>query len=422
MKLKSAFTALLGSTLLLGATAAMADTQIKVWCWDDNFNVPAARMAAERYEAKHPGVKVKVESIAQPDIIQKLNASLGANNTRTLPDVVLIEDYRVQNFLIGYEGFLKSLDGTIDVSNFADYKTAASSYNGKHYGVPFDSGVTATFLRMDLFEQAGYTLDDFQDITWDQFIEMGKKVKEKTGAYLFGYDPSDLGIVRVMMQSASSWYTNADGSKVLVTNNAALKEGLTILKKLQDADLVTYYNGWNQLLATFQQGTVASVIQGCWITPSIQANKDQSGKWRIAPLPKLSTVDNATHYSNLGGSQWYVNGYSKNADVAMDFLKETFASDESLLNDLVTRISLVNSLKDTSKISNYDVQDEFFGGQKIYSDFAQWNNQIPAISYGPHTYAIESITTEALQRVLGGEDIDSVLKDAQVNAEMQIGL
>lgn len=422
MKLKSAFTALLGSTLLLGATAAMADTQIKVWCWDDHFNVPAARMAAERYEAKHPGVKVKVESIAQPDIIQKLNASLGANNTRTLPDVVLIEDYRVQNFLIGYEGFLKSLDGTIDVSNFADYKTAASSYKGKHYGVPFDSGVTATFLRMDLFEQAGYTIDDFQDITWDQFIEMGKKVKEKTGAYLLGYDPSDLGIVRVMMQSASSWYTNADGSKVLVTNNAALKEGLTILKKLQDADLVTYYNGWNQLLATFQQGTVASVVQGCWITPSIQANKDQSGKWRIAPLPKLSTVDNATHYSNLGGSQWYVNGYSKNADVAMDFLKETFASDESLLNDLVTRISLVNSLKDTSKISNYDVQDEFFGGQKIYSDFAQWNNQIPAISYGPHTYAIESISTEALQRVLGGEDIDSVLKDAQVNAEMQIGL
>ena len=422
MKLKSAFTALLGSTLLLGATAAMADTQIKVWCWDDHFNVPAARMAAERYEAKHPGVKVKVESIGQPDIIQKLNASLGANNTRTLPDVVLIEDYRVQNFLIGYEGFLKSLDGTIDVSNFADYKTAASSYKGKHYGVPFDSGVTATFLRMDLFEQAGYTIDDFQDITWDQFIEMGKKVKEKTGAYLLGYDPSDLGIVRVMMQSASSWYTNADGSKVLVTNNAALKEGLTILKKLQDADLVTYYNGWNQLLATFQQGTVASVVQGCWITPSIQANKEQSGKWRIAPLPKLSTVDNATHYSNLGGSQWYVNGYSKNADVAMDFLKETFASDESLLNDLVTRISLVNSLKDTSKISNYDVKDEFFGGQKIYSDFAKWNNQIPAISYGPHTYAIESISTEALQRVLGGEDIDSVLKDAQVNAEMQIGL
>lgn len=422
MKLKSAFTALLGSTLLLGATAAMADTQIKVWCWDDHFNVPAARMAAERYEAKHPGVKVKVESIGQPDIIQKLNASLGANNTRSLPDVVLIEDYRVQNFLIGYEGFLKSIDGTIDVSNFADYKTAASSYNGKHYGVPFDSGVTATFLRMDLFEQAGYTIDDFQDITWDQFIEMGKKVKEKTGAYLLGYDPSDLGIVRVMMQSASSWYTNADGSKVLVTNNAALKEGLTILKKLQDADLVTYYNGWNQLLATFQQGTVASVVQGCWITPSIKASKDQAGKWKIAPLPKLSTVDNATHYSNLGGSQWYVNGYSKNADVAMDFLKETFASDEALLNDLVTRISLVNSLKDTSKISNYDVKDEFFGGQKIYSDFAQWNNQIPAISYGPHTYAIESISTEALQRILGGEDIDSVLKDAQVNAEMQIGL
>ena len=422
MKLKSTLAALVGSSLLFGATAAMADTQIKVWCWDDNFNVPAARMAAERYEAKHPGVKVKVESIGQPDIIQKLNASLGAYNTRTLPDVVLIEDYRVQNFLIGYDGFLKSLDGAIDVSNFADYKTAASSNSGKHYGIPFDSGVTATFIRIDLFEKAGYTLDDFKDVTWDKFIEMGKKVKETTGAYLFGYDPSDLGILRVMMQSASSWYTNPDGTKVLVTNNAALKEGLSVLKKMQDADLVTYYNGWNQLLATFQQGTVASVIQGCWITPSIEANKEQAGKWRIAPLPKLSNVEGATHYSNLGGSQWYVNGYSKNADIATDFLKETFASDEALLNDLVPRISLVNSLKDTSKISNYDKANEFFGGQKIYAEFANWNNQIPAVNYGPHTYAIESITTEALQRILAGEDIDEVLQEAQVNAEMQVGL
>ena len=422
MRLKSVIAALIGSGVIVASSAMAAQTQIKVWCWDDHFNVPAARMAAERYEAKHPDVKVKVESIGQPDIIQKLNASLGAKNTRTLPDVVLMEDYRVQNFLIGYDGFMKPLDGKVDVSNFVDYKTAASSYDGKHYGVPFDSGVTATFLRIDLFEKAGYKLEDLQDITWDKLIEMGKKVKEKTGTYLFAYDPSDLGIVRVMMQSAGSWYTTPDGKKVNLENNAAFREALTILKKMQDEDLVTYYNGWNQLLATFQQGAVSTVIQGCWITPSIEASKDQAGKWRIAPLPKLSTVENATHYSNLGGSQWYVNSYSKKADIAMDFLKETMAGNEELLNDLVPRISLVNALKDTSKITNYDKANEFFGGQKIYNMFAEWNNQIPAVNYGPHTYAIESICTEALQRVLGGDDIDAVLKDAQVNAEMQIGL
>ena len=104
MKLKSVLAAALGSSILLGATAtsASANTEVKLWCWDANFNVAAAQMAAERYQAKHPGVTIKVENIGQPDIIQRLNASLGANNVRSLPDIVLIEDYRVHNFLTGY--------------------------------------------------------------------------------------------------------------------------------------------------------------------------------------------------------------------------------------------------------------------------------------------------------------------------------
>ncbi len=423
MKLKATLAALVGSALLFGSAAASAETELKVWCWDDHFNVPAAKMAAQRYQARHPGVTVKVESIAQADIVQRLNAALGANNVRSLPDVVLIEDNRIQNFLIGYPDFLKEIGSTIDTSRFVDYKVKASSdTSGKVYGVPFDSGVTATFLRKDLFEKAGYTLDDFQDITWDQFIEMGKKVKETTGVYLFGYDPSDLGIIRVMMQSAGMWYTNNDATKVTIADNPALKEAMLILKKMQDEDLVTYYNGWTQMLASFQQGLVATVVQGCWVTPSVEANTENSGNWRIAPIPKLSTVKESTHYSNLGGSQWYVNNYSKNADVAVDFLNETFATDEQLLNELVTKISLVNSLKDTTKISNYNVANAFFGDQKIYAEFARWNTQVPALNYGPHTYAIESVVSEALQRVLAGEDIDEVLKDTQTNAEMQVGL
>ena len=423
MKIKSTLAALLGSALLLSASAASASTELRVWCWDDHFNVKAARMAAERYQAQHPEVTIKVDSIGQIDIIQKLNAALGANNIRSLPDIVLIEDYRVQNFLVGYPDFLQEVGSQIDTKGtFVDYKVAASSFKGKSYGVPFDSGVTAAFIRMDLFEQAGYTIDDFQDITWDQFIAMGQQVKDKTGTYLISYDPSDLGILRVMLQSAGAWYTNADGTKVTLKDNAALKEGLLLFKKMQDAGLLTNYNGWNQHLAAFQNGQVSAVVQGCWITASIEAQQEQAGKWRVVPIPKLATVKNATHYSNLGGSQWYVNAYSQHADVATDFLRATFASDTDLINQLVTEITLVNSLKDTTKISNYNIGNPFFGDQKIYNDFATWSKKIPAISYGPHTYAIESIMTEALQRVLSGEDVDTVLEDAQLNAEMQIGL
>ena len=75
---------------------------------------------------------------------------------------------------------------------------------------------------MDLFEQAGYKIEDLQDITWDQFIDMGKKVKEVTGINLLAYDPNDLGLLRIMMQSAGSWYTNADGTQVNIREWAAV--------------------------------------------------------------------------------------------------------------------------------------------------------------------------------------------------------
>ena len=53
MRLKSALAAILCSSVLLGATAASAaQTELKLWAWDDNFNIPAAKMAAERFQAK----------------------------------------------------------------------------------------------------------------------------------------------------------------------------------------------------------------------------------------------------------------------------------------------------------------------------------------------------------------------------------
>ena len=257
--------------------------------------------------------------------------------------------------------------------------------------------------------------------TWDQFIEMGKKVKESTGTALIGYDPDDMHLIQAMMQSAGVWYTNADATKVTIADNAAIKEAFTVLKKMHDAGLIVNYSGWTPMLATFQQDQVAAVVQGCWLTPSLASNEAQSGKWRVVPLPKLNNVPNATHYSNLGGSQWFANALSDKSDLAVQFIKETFATDEDLINQLVPKITLVTTLKDTSKLTN-NVENPFFGGQKIYALFADWNTKIPSVNYGPHTRAIASIISEGLQRVIAGEDIDTVLQDCQSNAEMQVGL
>ena len=83
--------------------------------------------------------------------------------------------------------------------------------NGKTYSLPFDSGVTGLFYRPDILAQAGYKEADLQDITWDQYIDIAKAVKAKTGHPMLSVDVNDAGIIRMMMQSAGVWYFTPDG-------------------------------------------------------------------------------------------------------------------------------------------------------------------------------------------------------------------
>ncbi len=55
--------------------------------------------------------------------------------------------------------------------------------NNKIYGVPFDSGVTGWFYRRDYFEQAGIDTSKLNNITMDEYIEIGKKSKKNWKIY-----------------------------------------------------------------------------------------------------------------------------------------------------------------------------------------------------------------------------------------------
>ena len=394
--------------------------EITIWAWDPAFNIAALEVAKKKYAAINPDVKVNIVEYAQNDIIQKLNTGLNSGTTKGLPNIVLIEDYRAQGFLQSYKDSFKDLSSSIKGSDFADYKSGPTSLDGKQYGVPFDSGVTGLYFRTDYLEKAGYKLSDLQNIDWKQYIEIGKKVKEKTGKNLLTMDPNDLGIIRMMIQSAGSWYLKEDGKTPNIAGNAQLKEAFEVYKEITEANVSKVHADWSQFVASLNNGDVASVATGNWITPSITAAADQSGKWGVAPLPTLPGDAKSVHASNLGGSSWYVLNNVDGADTAADFMSKTFGSDVDLYQTLLKDIGVIGTFKAAASSEAYTQPNEFFGGQKIVSDFANWTAKIPSVNYGINTYAIEDILIVEMQNYLNGKDIDKVLSDAQAQAESQI--
>ena len=130
------------------------DDKLTIWAWDEAFNIKAAEVAKEMYAEKNPDVEIDIVTMAQDDIVTKLNTSLSSASYDGLPDIVLIEDYKAQGYLTSYQDEFADLSDIVKDGAFAEYKMAANQVDGKTYGVPFDSGVAATFYRKDLVEQA----------------------------------------------------------------------------------------------------------------------------------------------------------------------------------------------------------------------------------------------------------------------------
>ena len=390
---------------------------VTVWAWDPAFNIAALEHAKEAYNGDGE-YEVQVIENAQDDIIQKLNTGLSSGTTKGMPNIVLIEDYRAQSFLQAYPDAFHPLTDVINTDDFADYKIATTSFDGEQYGLPFDSGVAALYVRTDYLEEAGYTVEDVTDITWAEYIEIGKDVKEATGKNMLTLDPNDLAQVRMMIQTTGSWYVEEDGSTPNLAGNEALEKGFETYKELMTSDIVKIVSDWSQFVGAFNSGEVASVPTGNWITPSIKQAADQSGNWAAVPMPRLD-MEGAVNASNLGGSSWYVLNVDGKEEAA-DFLLNTFGSNPDLYQTLVKEVGALGTYSPAAEGDAYAVEDEFFGGQQILSDFSEWTDKIPGVNYGLHTYAIEDILVSGMQDYLNGAELTTVLENAQAQAEAQL--
>jgi len=401
-----------------GDSTEKKDDSITVWAWDPKFNIASMKIAEKYYKDSNPDFKLNIIENSQDDIVQKLNTGLSSGTTKGMPNIVLIEDYRAQSFLQAYPDAFFDISDYINTDDFAQYKIASSSFDGKQYGLPFDTGVTGLYLRKDYIEEAGYTVEDFQNITWEQFADMAIDIYKKTGKYISTNDPSDLGILRVMIQTAGSWYLDDDGKTPNIADNKALKEAFQIYKKMVEAGIFKENTDWSQYVGALNSGEIVETATGNWITPSIKAEPSQSGKWAIAPIPRLS-IDGAVNASNLGGSSWYVLNVD-GKEKAAEFLAETFGKNVDMYQELVTEVGAISTYIPATKGEAYQTADEFFGGQKTISDFTTWMEEVKPVNYGMHTYAIEDILANEMQKYLKGADLQEVLDNAQKQAEAQI--
>ncbi|KAF1299398.1 hypothetical protein BAU15_01755 [Enterococcus sp. JM4C] len=392
--------------------------ELIVWGWDKSFNGYAMDQAKEVYKEKTgKDVEIKFVEMAKADALKKLHTALASGVTDSLPDVVLISDLNAQGYLLSYPDAFVPMDDMINYNDFASYKKDALSYDGKGYGVPFDTGVAGLFYRTDYMAEIGYDAEKMQNLTWEEYLSLGEKLKEK-GHLLQTFNPNDNSELQIMLQSAGTWFTDDDG-KANFTNNDALKESLGIFKTLNDSDFVKVVSDWTEFTGAINGGEVATVMRGSWISPTVMAAEDQSGKWAVAPVPTLS-VENATHYSNQGGSSWFVLNKSANSKLAGEFLKNTFGESKDLYATLLKEKNVMGTYLPATESDAYDGEEEFYGGQQLNRDLATWLSKVPEVNTGAYTAEAQTALLGVAPEIFKGGGITKNLSEAEKQFEQSI--
>ena len=332
-----------------------------------------------------------------------------------------MQDNAFQKNAISYPDlFVDLTDSGIDFSQFAAGKLGYSTVAGKNYGVPFDNGAVIACYRTDILDQAGYTIDDLTDISWSRFEEISSDVQAKTGYYLLSTRSGQTDLVMMMLQSAGASLFNEDGSVNMTDNDVLKKVASTFNSLVANKALMLTQDNWDEYIKSFNSGSAAGVIDGCWIMGSIQAAEDQAGKWAITNMPKLDDVEGATNYSNNGGSSWAVTSNCKNVELATDFLNSTFCGSVDFYNEILPSSGAIATWAPAAEAEAYGEPSEFFGGEPVFTKVVDFATKTPANNTGVYYYEARDAVATAFTNIANGADVDSELANAQATVEAQM--
>lgn len=158
---------------LLGVSAATADAKTKLTLWSHFADHQAVRALYSELEAtfekENPDVDLEMTFYEKKALFAAQMTALRAGKG---PDILYLEPDRVQ-FLDA--GFVRPLEGLMDLDRLEDFAKEAFTRDGKVYALGMQAFTVENYYRKDLMEKIGVTLPDDFTLNQDQYLDMIKK-------------------------------------------------------------------------------------------------------------------------------------------------------------------------------------------------------------------------------------------------------
>jgi ABC-type glycerol-3-phosphate transport system substrate-binding protein len=326
---------------LFVVSLASAQTEIQYWDWWVTQG-PAVDEIIATFEAANPDIKVvKTTNSNYPEA---LNAALQSGSA---PDIYAVPGERFREY--ANQGYFYDLASFPDFEDFkATFPNPATNFlegtntiGGKTYSAPYggpDKPWLQLYVHTGLYKEAGL-VDDAGNprlpVTWAEFIENSRIIKEKTGK---------AGLGASMQQSwATGWFyrvCNYGGIPIdsflggfdyrtgeyAFSTNPCYKQVLSDLVQMSKDGLIdegTLSLSYDDegARALFAEGGFAHLFAGEWVIPGFSQTHPDFSEFTATHVPFPGDAPASYFGGSVGGMQFVINTDSENAEAAWEFFK-----------------------------------------------------------------------------------------------------
>ena len=107
----------------------------------------------------------------------------------------------------------------------------------------------------------------------------------------------------------------------------------------------------------------------------------------------------------------------KNPELAEEFFAETFGGSVEFYETVFPSTGLIAPYIPAAESGIYDTEQEFFGGQKVYQDIADFAQKVPTVPYGQYTAEFNTALGVALTNMASGADMEQELATTQESVD-----
>jgi multiple sugar transport system substrate-binding protein len=277
-----------------GASSGSSTSVKSLRVLDYYNNEPDKSIYAKVLDAcgKANGVTIQREAVPGDTLIQKV---LQQSSSKTLPDVLMLDNPDLQQ--IAATGALAPLDQFgLSADGYVKGVVAASTYQGKLYGLQPITNTIGLFYNKAILDQAGVK----PPTTWD---ELKAAAKQLTSGKRYGIAFSAPANYEGTWQFLPFMWSNGGDEKDIATPQTAAALQL-LVDLVKDGSASKSVVNWTQADVNdqFKAGNAAMMVNGPWQFPVLDA--DTSLSYDVIPIPAPKA--GATVVAPLGGETWTV--------------------------------------------------------------------------------------------------------------------